>query len=513
MEENDCWYGGDPALLAARYGSGEVHDPRRRSFGNGFGWFWGKSDPTQPDTKMHVPLATDIASMGADDLFAQPAQFVVQHTLFDADGTPSESQNAEVAKTQARLDKLLDNTGMDALMLAAAETGAALGSVGLKLAWSKAAGHSMPRIARVDADQIIPEYVFGELVAVTFWTVLSQDNQTVWYHLERHERGQILHGLYQGVVGNLGRVMALDDHPATKPLAALVNAEGAIATVPNIITAVSIPNMLPDPLDRKGNAGRSDFTPGVLTLFDAVDSAYTSMMQDIEDGKSRLIIASYMLESRGPGKGVEFDTNQHLFTKLNMAPAEDGSDAPITQVQFKMRIDDHLKAIEHLAMRAVKSSGYNPDSGQADDGAAITATEYNGKNRRSVSTRSKKLRYWQAVEQLLFGLLAVDAAYFQSGVTPLPVKFIPAPAAQDSLKVLAETANLMKQAEASSIKTRVEVQHPDWDPDEVDAEVALIQEESSVVDPSTFGMPGAANAPGAPLAPVDDEDEPTDPDA
>lgn len=511
MHINDTWYGGDPVLLGGLYG-GTATLPTRAAMGMGaaaraaFGWFWGKSDTSAPDAKLHVPVAQDICTMGADALFSQPARFVVQHTMFTADGTPDPAQDAQVAATQARLDLLLDNSGFDALLLAAAETGAALGSTGLKLVWNRAAGHTMPRIARIDADEIIPEYSFGELVAVTFHQVVLQKGEVVWRHLERHERGAIFHGLYMGEVGNLGRPMPLDENPITAPLAAMVDADGKIATVDGAVTAVSIPNMLPDPLDRKGSAGRSDFTPGVLTLFDAIDKAYTSLMRDIEDGQSKLIVAAYMLENRGAGKGQSFDTDQHLFTKLQMAPSEDGSDSPITQVQFKIRVDEHIKAIEHLVMRAVKDCGLNPDSSQGNDAAAITATEYNGKNARSISTRAKKLRYWQAVEPLLQGLLAVDAAYFGSGVTPLPVKLVPAPAAQDSMKTLAETANLMKQAEASSIRTRVQHLHPDWDSTQVDEEVDAIQAESSVVDVSTFGMPGA------PLPPVEVEGDEVDDD-
>lgn len=512
MVVNSAWYGGDPNKLANLYGRGATQQGQHKTglggfISNVFGWFWAKEDPTQPDDKIHVPLAQDIATLSSELLFAKTPRFVVQHSMFLADGTPDPAQDAQVAKTQARLDKLLDNCQFDALLLAAAEISAALGSTGLRIAWQQGKTR-MPVITRVDADACVPEYSFGQLTAVTFWSIVKRSGETLWYHLERHEQGAIYHGLYKGERGNLGIAVPLEDAQKTAHLAPLVNAEGALPLPPLAMTAVSIPNMLPDPLDRANNAGRSDFTPGVITLFDAIDKSYTSLMRDIDDGKSKLIIADYMLESKGAGKGVEFDNDQHLFTKLKMSPGDD-SDAPITQVQFKIRVEEHIKAIELLTAKAVKSAGYSPQSmgdyaeGQ---GAAVTATEIEAREKRSLSTRQKKLRYFQLIEQLLESLLIVDQAYYDTTTVPLPVRMEVPSIAEDTPRALAETAKLMKEAEASSIRVRVAVMHPDWDDSQIDDEVLEIQNESSVVDPSTFGLPLAP----PPADDEDDEDEPAD---
>jgi glucose-6-phosphate isomerase len=75
------------------------------------------------------------------------------------------------------------------------------------------------------------------------------------------------------------------------------------------------------------------------------------------------------------------------------------------------------------------------------------------------------------------------------------------PPAEDSLKFLAETVEIMKRAEASSLRVRVSVLHPDWDDSEIDAEIERIQNESSIVDPLTFGMGGSGIDVTDPLAP------------
>jgi len=493
MKTAATWYAGSPAQLGDLYGS-VASRGQEGVLNRALRWFWSTPEQGPTEHKLHVPLPRDIAVMNSELLFSEGVRFVVQHTRFTEDGTPDESQDAEVAATQARLDELLDYSNFESVLLAAAETCSPLGSVGLRIGWQKSAGLKMPVIMRVDADAIVPEYRWGQLTAVTFWRTASVGS-VVYFHLERHERGRIFHGLYAGQDGNLGNPVPLTDHEMTRDLAPLVDEQSSIALVDDeTFTAVSVPNALPDPEDRHSLAGRSDYSPGVLTLFDAIDRTYTSLLRDIEDGRSRLIIADYMLNSNGAGRGVSFDEDQHLFTRVKAAPAEDGTNPPIEQVQFRIRVDEHLRTLDNLISRAVRMSGYSPDADQADSGGQQTATEYVGKARRSMQTRRKKLRYWQSLEGLMESLLKVDAAYFGSGVVPLPVRMEVPAAVQPSMRELAETVSLLRQTEATSIAVRVRALHPDWDQKDVDAEVDRIQSESSVVDPATFGLPAPVRA-------------------
>lgn len=492
------WYGGDPAALSGLYGGGRA-EVQTRGWGDRIrGWFWGKTDPTVPDDKIHVGVPQQIATMSSELLFSEALGWEVQPYIAPGATEPTQEALQDAERTQARLDEILDTIGWDAILLAAGETGAALGSVGLRIAYDKRLpGITTPRISRVDADHVIPEYSFGILTAVTFWEIVKKRGEAVWYHLERHEPGRILHGLYEGVAGNLGQQVPLTDADATAPLAPLVDEEGAIATGTERLLAVSIPNMLPDPLDRGAEVGRSDYTPAVISLFDAIDRTATSLMRDVEDGRSRLLIADYMLETKGAGKGVAFDGDQHLFTKIRRAPSESGDDAPIDQVQFKIRVDEHLRTIEWLTKEALKEAGYNTDSEVGEGGGEMTATEYRGRAKRSLATRDKKLHYWRVVEDLLTALLEIDAQHFQSGITPLPVKMIIPESVQPSLAELAATAKALREAQAASIDTVIKMIHPDWDQDQVDAEVTKILDEGAV-DPTTLGLfaPGQDPEPG-----------------
>lgn len=505
MVVNSTWYGGDPTALGALYEQGSSGEKYRSGLKYTIqriaSWFWASRDENAPDDKVHLPVAQDVATMSSEVLFGEEVRWEVQPDPAwqpDANGEYTDEQKRIVERTQKRLDDLLDGMDFGSTLLAAAETAVPLGSVALRIAYDKRLGMDQPTISRVDADHVVAEYEFGVLKAVTFWEIVRAEHETLTYRLERHEPGRVLHGLYQGTRGNLGMALPLTDHPSTAPYAPLVDAEGAIV-VDGIddLLATSIPNMLPDALDRGNESGRSDFTPGVLTLFDSIDRTITSLMRDIADGRSRLLIAEYMLSGRGIGKGVEFSEDQHLFTKLKREPSESG-EPPIDQVQFKIRVEEHLAALDFLLRKVIETCGYNVDADTGEAGAAITATEYSGRAKKTARTRDKKLRYWRRVERLLATLLKVDAKFFASGITPLPVKMIVPDMMQPTTLELANTAKVLREAKAASTKVIVEMMGLVGD-DRIDEEVAAILGEGGAADPSTLGAPGVPDQPGAPL--------------
>lgn len=522
MRAPAVWYAGDPDRLGAFYlqGSGAevVQDGvLKKAVVAVRRFFWGSTQAVnERGTKIHVPLANDIATRSADLLFSEGLSIRVDGPVESEDvfkETPVESgdggipdalaQNAEPKKelitakgeptaatkaTQDRLNEIIQKSNLQAILLAAAETQSPLGSVALRVAWDKEIEPGMPFITRVDADSTLLEYRWGRLVAVTFWRTLRDSDETKVRHLERHERGRIYHGVYKGSSANLGLAQPLADYPETEHLATLVNEEGFIQVNEKYRFATSVPNMLPDPLDRLNNAGRSDLSPGVITMMDAVDEIATSLMRDIELAKGRLVVADYMLQDNGPGKGSTFNMDQKVFSPLKMEPPETG-DAPITIVQFQIRVEEHIRSAEWFINQALKHAGYNPDTETGNQGGDVTATEYSGRNKRSLSTRDKKAMYWQReLEELLEALLAADVEQFGSGIEVFPVRVEFPDAVQPDLKMLAETVELMKRAEAASLQVIVETLHPDWDPKQVQEEVERIQEESSVVDPNTFGL-------------------------
>lgn len=540
MRSASAWYGGDPARLAALPGGPTVNTIGGASVTttlnpgggvaststSGRDTFWGQRNNTQEfDTRRHLPVAQDIASTSAELLFSTAPLVRVDgptEEITSEGGETSQQPTIESRAAQQRLESVLDKCNFHAVLMAGAEIGAALGSTGLRIAIDKNVLPDRPVVTRVDADAMIPVYSWGQLVGVLFWHVLRIDGNAVYRHIEAHERGTVQHAVYKGDADRLGERVPLVTELATAHLAP----EGdPLATEATIVidreggkTATSIPNMLPDPLDRSSNAGRSDYTPAVQGLFDDIDRVYSQMMESIDDARSRLFIAESVLQRGKPGQGVSFDQDQRIFHKINMPPAEkEAPGLPIEKVQFDMRVQEYLQGLDALITKAVENAGYTADTERDERGAPMTATEFLGRNQRSMRTRGKKIGYWKSeLEGLLTTLLRVDVAEFGPvefiDGTPVVVKAFPVSvefplAVQPTLIELAETARAMRDAEAASKFTLVKTIHPDWSDADVQAEVERMLAESSVVDPVTWrGGVGDEAGDDSMLSPVEQAD-------
>ncbi|MGW1770649.1 phage portal protein [Streptomyces sp. NPDC002104] len=462
---DDAWYSGDPQRLAKVYRTGQAHraDGRRR--------LWGRHrEPGKPDRRLHIPLAGEICQTSADLLFADSPIVTVEDT-----------------DTQDRLDELLDVGGVPELLLTAAETAAGLSGVFLRVTWDRDAAPDRPLLTAVHPDQAVPEHRFGILTAVTFWRALPSTSSTVWRHLERHERGRILHGLYEGTDDQLGRRVPLTEHPGTAGLAVSLGPEGdAIDTGVDLLTAVYVPNIAPNRRHRGSPWGRSDLQ-GVHDLLDALDETWSSWMRDIRLARSRIIVPDGYLRSRGPGRGAEFDEDREVWQTLAIPPTEQGNG--ITLSQFSIRVEEHRTTAEAIVRQATTAAGYSPTSvGLDGDGAAVTATEIAARDHRSMVTRAKKARYWRrAIAEILRVLLAVDRAQFGARTADeRPTVDIGDGVAEDPGST-AQTLSLLAQAQAVSTDTKVRLLHPDWDDTAVAEEVARIHEETGQAAPDPVG--------------------------
>ncbi|MFE5777087.1 phage portal protein [Brachybacterium sp. NPDC056505] len=504
MARWSAWYSGDTAKLTTLY----AQDSRRTStrtmgiLGRFRRWFWGQAqeEATRPQTKIHVPVAADLCQASSDLLLGEPPTIIVDDP-----------------KTQERLDLILGE-GAHNVLASAAEVGAALGGVYLRVTWDQSL-EAHPFITRVDADRAIPTFRWGRLAAVTFWATVRRDGGTVWRHLERHEVdahgiGVIRHELYQGTDSTLGRVVPLTEASATAGLAEVVDEDSIVSTETPGLDVAYIPNQLPNRIWREhplgANLGRSDLD-GLEPLLDQLDEAWSSWMRDLRIGKARIVAAQSALEDNGPGQGSTLDLDREVYEAINTPPSAMDSDGglPIQAVQFQIRVQEHQETVSALLSQILRSAGYSAQTfGMDAAGGAMTATEVQSRERRSFMTRDRKIRAWKgALATLAVKALAIDRAVFKSAADPsLPVSVQFGDSVQESMEALARTAQLLAQAQAASVKTRVQMVHPDWSDPEVDEEVARIQEEAGepAPDPEFLGAFGS----GLPTAGEPDE-EPT----
>jgi A118 family predicted phage portal protein len=458
---DDAWYSGDRGRLARIYGR-ETKTPRRR--------LWSRrSTAHRPgrDTRLHVPLAGDIAQTSADMLFSDMPRIVVDD-----------------ARTQTRLDQILDAGHVQQMLLSAAEQCAALSGVYLRATWDRDLV-DRPLLTAVQPDNAVPEFRFGMLAAVNFWRELTgSTTQLVWRHVERHEPGRIVHALYQGSGDNIGRRVPLTEHPDTVALAGSIESDGESTTTGiRQLTACYVPNMTPNRLHRGSPIGRSDYAAPIYDQLDGLDEVWTSWMRDIRLARARLIVPDGYLRSNGPGKGASFDEDAEVYAQLNMPPTENGG---ITLSQFDIRVEEHQRTAEALTRQAAQSAGYAARSFglDQDGGQARTATEVDSDDDKSMITRRKKAGHWkQGLADILFALLDLDAVHFRTGVTPERPRVEFSDGVAESPMDVAQTLDLLNRAQAVSTATRVKILHPDWDDKEVAAEAAAILRETGTAAP------------------------------
>lgn len=491
MREHDAWYVGDTKTLSGIYQGGQGNAPRTRPSQMSGGvvgavarMFWGRPIPAgQARTRLHVPVAADLATTNADLLFSEPPRLVIDQGSSSADGKTRVKN-----PTQERLEALFNTPHVHSSLLEAAEVSAALGGVFPRLVWdADVAEHVM--LDSVHADAAVPEFRFGRLVAVTFWTEIEREGQQVVRHLERHEPGVILHGVYAGTATDLGKPRPLANYEATQWAAPLVNGEGAIETGVKGLTAAYVPNMRPQREWRSQiglrDLGRSDYD-GLEATLDALDEAYSSWMRDVRLAKARILVGAGYLSSNGPGQGASFDDDQEIFTELNL-PGSSSTAPVITPQQFSIRWEEHRQTCNELLKTILRGAGYSAAT-FGDDPMAIstTATEVKARERLSERTRDKKARYWAAaLGPLAKTMLELDVAVFGS---PVPVDAMPEvrfpSKTQQDPEELARTTQALRAAEAASTETMVRMLHPDWDGETVNAEVDKILAESGRAVPN-----------------------------
>jgi A118 family predicted phage portal protein len=509
MAQWSAWYTGDLQKLQHAYGGGNIQDTTGffASDVGGFKATVGRSlqrffvgEPTRgPDrnNKLPIPIAAEMCQASADLLFADPVTVTVDDEA-----------------TQERLNDLLDDN-MYAQFASAAEICAALGGGYLQVNWDPVIYPEAPFLTIIDADQVVPEFKWGRLWAVTIWSVVKRDGKLVYRHLERHELrdgvGFIVHGLYEGEEAVLGNRISLDYSDATSGLLANPDMamDGSISTLSEGLAIVYIPNQTPnriwrtDPIGR--NLGRSDLD-GVEHLMDQLAEVMSAWVRAIRLAKARIFISKTLLKNAGPGNGNVASLEQEAFTQVESLGAKDQKLADqIQYVQPKVEFDQYKATAETLIEQILQMSGYSMQTfGVGDTGTTRTATEINSKERRSLMTRARKIRNWRpGLVEVLTKLLNVDRDMFGNPnvASGLTVEF--SDGVQETQLALANTVQALFLAEAASLHERVSIVHPDWDDDAVQAEVDLIHAETGTAPdpmvPPDFGpaSPDQVNMMGA----------------
>ena len=532
--ERQVWWEGDPDKLAAFYGGSQGDVVRSKNVTQrarkAWASFWGKQQTVgERPTRVHAPIAADIARIAAATLFADPPQILAPAhevteqpepeapTVNPLTGTTIEPKPVEpIVKTvrdqalQDAIDALSNNPRTHAGYLEAAESASMLMGAYGRVVWDKNLFEDGPWIDWVDADRAIPEFVWDRLVAVTFWTELASDSpNVVWRHLQRYEKGREFHSLHQGTRDKLGQAMELTAHPATAPIAARKGlTENGFEVPTDFRHFMYAPNMGSNPAWRNDDnlrpLGRADLDTQVMRLMDEADKVWSSWMRDLDLGKARVFISRQLLTNGRSGEGASFDVDRSIFSLVGDGVDKGDMSTIMDAQQFAIRVEEHARTYEGLLRLIIARCGYSPLTFGLSDEVAQTATETDAKTRDTHTTRRAKILHWSELDELHTAMLQINAAVFGGPAVSekLELKW---PASKESPRVLAETANLLRQAQAASTKTLVEMQHPDWTDDQVETEVELIDNASSVDVPAFGGGFGGNEQPDPNADPAETE--------
>lgn len=495
--EWQAWWTGDPELLADFYrgNTTAAYDSTSKARRNTLSarsrraWdaWWGRTPQsgTAP-RKLHVPVAADIGRISAATLLSEPVTF-----------SPADGENQAVSDL---VDAVCNTDENYARMLVGAESASMLSGVYGRIVWDREIDdHTW--VDYVDADHAIPEFRWGRLVGCTFWTELDHDlgDNVVLRHVEHYSRGFIDHALYQGTRDNIGRPIPLTEHGDTVRLAGMVADGTRIAFNVDELAVEYLPNMRPNPQWRNDpvlrHLGRSDLTIDVIRLLDAIDETWSSWMRDLEIGRGRMFASEELLRPAGPGKGSSFDLDQTTFSPLSSFFSDGNLSSVLEAQQFEIRVEEHRTTAEALLRQVLGRVGYSPLTFGLSDEVAATATEIGAKERDTNRTRDARIRLWSGLSRLTTTQLRIEAAFGNGQAPSEPIRVEWPDTNQATPREIAETAQLLKAAESASIDTRVRMVHPDWDDTQVEAEVKLIQDEStapiSILGPgeSDFGKP------------------------
>lgn len=487
VAESHVWWEGDPDKLNTFYGGAQSHakpsgvKARAKA---AYQAFWGQqtTQTGQTPKRYHAPIAGVIPKLSATELFSEQVTFV------DATGD---------AKVQGRADGIFNTPRFHSRLIEAGEACSALSNSYQRVVWDTEIAENA-WIDFVDVDRAIPEFRWGRLVAVTFWSELAgSDDQEVWRHLERHESGAIIHAVYKGTASNIGKMMSLADHSAT----AGISVDGAddrgswVETGTKELTADYVPNVTPNPEWRNDqklrHLGRADIATDVIPSLHELDRIYTGLMRDFRLSAARIVASESTLTTGGFGRGAYLSEDQEIFTRVGQAIGKEGDIESLFEFfQPAIRVLEHDQGAALLLREVIRKAGYSPVSLGMSDEVAQTATEASGKKDLTVKTTKAKARHWgSALGPLATTCLRIDARLF-GGTAPSEELELEWPQfARESEESKARTVQGWEAAKAASTRTKVAFLHEDWDDERIEEEVRLIDSANTVAMPD-FNLGG-----------------------
>lgn len=448
----------------------------------------------------HLPIADELVTAMADHMAGKPPL---------AKLAPEDEGNTRAAEA---LEKLVTSDQFAADWWHAVHKAGALGWVFGRVVWNEEVQPD-PWIQWVDADGGMAEFENGRQVAVLFWdTFKKADSKTVHRLLQRHTPGQIEYQLFEGEEDNLGMVVPFTDCPETAYLAELEGLRDGttLVTGASMPTAHMMGNYRPRHEWRHLNPLRYYAVSDVAragSIFEVIDTNWSQLQHEIEAARGRVMVSEDLLETGNPGDGQFFDWWRDLYPVAQGAAAD--AKPTIEQIQFNMRVEEYLKAIDAGIRKAISAVGLSPFTVDMDPAASgdMTATETRARTKRTRQTAETKGRMQRAhLSALLTSYLEMDAALNNYPAPTRPVVVSLPDNIEISEREMSDQVVTQHNAGVMSLGLAVRKLHPEFTPDEVKEEIAAIKAETSYA-PDPFHLPDDVN-PDPAQQPAEGENSP-----
>lgn len=432
------------------------------------GTLWTPTGNIETGYRIHVPVSADLAQTASDFLFGGD---------LDITAPPVEDGLLDL---QPKIDAM--RIWLDDLLSDAAERASGMGEIYLRLNWEAEDGaDKIVSITVIEPDIVIPKWKWGKLCQAGVWHDLPDVGGKQYKHVEVYTPGKIENQLWwaDAKSPDWHQAGSLEEHPATADLEPLPELPKGMK---GRMALVGVMNRKP----RKKRIGGAADTEGSEDLLAAIDSTISSLQQDVDLAKARLIVdESFLQRSKDALGGLYFDSATRIFSPLNIGGS--GSKATTTNaiemVQFKIRVEEHLGTSREYIRRVVAAAGYAPESLVAE---ASTLPEAAAARRlreaASLRTTARKGRRWKPeIDDIVTSYLIVEAWVFDNrDIAPPDLDISLGQALSPDLTERLSFVAQGRTAGILSLKTSVEMLHPDWDEDRVMEEVDLLASEAPV---------------------------------
>lgn len=296
-------------------------------------------------------------------------------------------------------------------------------------------------------------------------------------HAEIHTAGRVVNVLYRGTKDQLGRRVPLEHLAST------------VAYNPEWVHGLPIlAGRVVNDLDDDDTLGVSEYGP-VRDLLLALNEAVTIGIENARlTGQDRIFVAGRFRQMDG-----SFDASMQVFeVEQDTSTLGEGSgQPPIYGVEKSYDAEPLWLHITNLVKATVRSVGLVPQwVGEDIDGQAESGTAIRLRFLPTINAANGKLREWgdelPKILQRMLMVVALPVANggFGRGSTEVGVPAVEFtdPLPTDTSQTLVDVAAAVA-AEIMSRRTAIRELHPEWDDDQIDAELAEIAGELAPAPP------------------------------